>query len=51
MSSMFLFDENTQDSKVNIDELYEKKQKRDLKQLGIFNKVLNEDQIQYLYLR
>lgn len=41
MSSMFLFDENTQDSKVNIDELYEKRQKRDLKQLGIFNKVLN----------
>ena len=27
--------------KVNIDELYENKQKRDLKQLSIFNKILN----------
>ena len=32
-------EENTR--KINIDELYDKKQKRDLKQLSIFNKLLN----------
>lgn len=40
--SCFLFtedDDNVQ--KVNIDELYEKKQKRDQRQLSIFNKILN----------
>jgi hypothetical protein len=40
--SCFLFsnDEET-NQKVNIDELYEKNQRRDLKQLSIFNKILN----------
>lgn len=40
--SNFLFstDEETT-GKINIDELYDKAQRRDLKQLGIFNKILN----------
>lgn len=40
--SCFLFtedDDNVQ--KINIDELYEKKQKRDQRQVSIFNKILN----------
>lgn len=40
--SCFLFaedDDNVQ--KINIDELYEKKQKRDQRQLSVFNKILN----------
>jgi len=40
--SCFLFaddDDNVQ--KVNIDELYEKKQKRDQRQVSVFNKILN----------
>jgi hypothetical protein len=42
MSSMFLFDhEEAGNSKINIDELYERRQKRDMKQLDIFNKILN----------
>lgn len=42
MSSVFLFDGDEEVSKkINIDDLYEKKQKRDLKQLSIFNKILN----------
>jgi hypothetical protein len=42
MSSCFLHinDEETT-KKINIDELYEKKHQRDLKQLSIFNKILN----------
>jgi len=41
-SSMFLSLEDDDTLKqINIDDLYEKKQKRDLKQLSIFNKVLN----------
>lgn len=40
--SYFIFaDDEESTSKVNIDELYEKKQARDLKQLSIFNKILN----------
>jgi hypothetical protein len=40
--SVFLYvnDEETR-GKVNIDELYDKSQQRDLKQLAIFNKILN----------
>ena len=40
--SNFLFstDEETI-GKINIDELYDKAQQRDLKQLAIFNKILN----------
>ena len=40
--SCFLFvnDEETK-GKINIDDLYEKNQKKDLKQLAIFNKILN----------
>ena len=42
MSSIFLFDhEEASNSKINIDELYERRQKRDLKQLEIFNKILS----------
>ena len=40
--SIFIFDHDEEsDSRLNIDELYEKRQKRDLKQLSIFNKILN----------
>ena len=42
MSSIFLFDhDEATNNKLNIDELYERRQKRDLKQLSIFNKILN----------
>jgi hypothetical protein len=42
MSSIFIFDhEEESGSKINIDELYDKRQRRDLKQLSIFNKILN----------
>lgn len=42
MSSIFLMlDEDDSLKKVNIDELYDKQQKRDLKQIGIFHKILN----------
>jgi hypothetical protein len=42
MSSIFLFDhEEANNSKVNIDDLYERRHRRDLKQLEIFNKILN----------
>jgi hypothetical protein len=37
---LYLTDEEAQ-QKINIDDLYEKKHQRDLKQLGIFNKILN----------
>ena len=42
MSSIFIFDHEQEEggSKINIDDLYEKRQKRDLKQLSIFNKIL-----------
>lgn len=41
MSSIFIFDhEEEGGSKINIDDLYDKRQKRDLKQLSIFNKIL-----------
>ena len=42
MSAIFLFDhEEETNSKINIDDLYEKRQKRDLKQLSIFNRILS----------
>ena len=42
MSSCILFaDEDDTVRQVNIDELYEKKHQRDLKQISIFNKILN----------
>lgn len=42
MSSIFVLDNDTDAvGKINIDSLYEKRQKRDLKQLSIFNKILN----------
>jgi hypothetical protein len=50
MSSIFIFDhEEESSSKLNIDELYDKRQRRDLKQLSIFNKLLNRihKRIQY----
>ena len=50
MSSIFLFGhEEANNSKINIDDLYERRQKRDLKQLEIFNKILNRihKRIQY----
>lgn len=40
--SCFLFaDDDDNVRKINIDELYEKKQKRDQRQLSVFNKILN----------
>ena len=40
--SVFLFTEDNDNvRKINIDELYEKKQRRDMKQLSVFNKILN----------
>lgn len=40
--SIFLFDEdNDTPNKINIDELYERQQKKDQKQVSIFNKILN----------
>ena len=42
MSSIFIFNNDEEsNTKINIDELYEKKQRRDLKQIAIFNKILN----------
>jgi len=42
MSSIFLFENDEEVSKkINIDDLYEKRQKRDLRQVSIFNKILN----------
>ena len=40
--SCFLFtDDSDNVENVNIDELYEKRQQRDLRQVSIFNKILN----------
>jgi hypothetical protein len=40
--SCFLFtDDEESQKKINIDDLYQKKQQRELKQLSIFNKILN----------
>lgn len=40
--SVFLFTEDDDNvRKINIDDLYEKKQKRDQRQLSVFNKILN----------
>jgi hypothetical protein len=45
MSSCFLFvNENDSLKKINIDDLYENNHKRDLKQISIFNKILNRVQ-------
>jgi hypothetical protein len=45
MSSCFLFTNDEEaNNKINIDELYEKKRLRDLKQLSLFNKILNRVQ-------
>ncbi len=41
MSYFLNVDENDQLRKINIDELYEKEQKNHLKQISIFNKILN----------
>lgn len=41
MSCFLTVDDSDAIKKINIDELYEKKQHRDLKQLAIFNKILN----------
>lgn len=41
MSNFLYVDDVETTGKVNIDELYEKNQRRDLKQLAIFNKLLN----------
>jgi hypothetical protein len=41
MSSIFLFDHDEESSsKIDIDDLYNKQKRRDLKQLSIFNKIL-----------
>lgn len=41
MSCILTVDDEESHGNINIDELYEKKQRRDLKQLSIFNKILN----------
>tara|TARA_Y100001970_G_scaffold292019_1_gene431554 strand:- start:2081 stop:2665 length:585 start_codon:yes stop_codon:yes gene_type:complete len=41
MSNILFSDENDRVQNVNIDELFEKNQQKDLKQLSIFNKILN----------
>ena len=41
MSCILYVNDEESNRKINIDDLYEKKQKRDLKQLSIFNKILN----------
>ena len=41
MACYLTVDDEEEMGKVNIDELYEKKQRRDQKQLAIFNKILN----------
>lgn len=41
MSCVLFVDDDDKVNRVNIDDLYEKHQRRDLKQLSIFNKILN----------
>jgi len=41
MSCLLFVDDEETHGKINIDDLYEKNQRRDLKQLSIFNKLLN----------
>ncbi len=41
MSSFLFSTDEESNEKVNIDELYNKAQRRDLKQLSVFNKILN----------
>jgi len=41
MSIILFTNEEDRNGKINIDELYDKKQKRDLKQLSIFNRILD----------
>jgi len=41
MSCFIYNDEEDSSKKINIDELFEKKQRRDLKQLAVYNKILN----------
>lgn len=41
MSCLLYVDEEEAQQKINIDDLYEKKHQRDLKQISVFNKILN----------
>ena len=41
MSNLLLYDEEEASGKLDIDELYEKNMRKDLKQLSVFNKILN----------
>ena len=41
MSCILLADEDDHNKKINLDDLYQRQQQRDLKQLSIFNKILN----------
>ena len=41
MSCLLYVDEEEAQNKLNIDDLYEKKHQRDLKQISVFNKILN----------
>lgn len=41
MACFLTVDDDETIGKINIDDLYEKKQQKDMKQLGIFNKILN----------
>jgi hypothetical protein len=40
MDSIFTLDDNAENTKVNLDELYEMKQKRDMYTLSVYNKIL-----------
>ena len=41
MDTIFTLSENTDNTKLNLDELYEKKQKHDMNTLQVFNRILN----------
>jgi len=42
--SLLYVDDDDHEQRINIDDLYEKKKQRDLKQVSIFNKILNRIQ-------
>ncbi len=44
MDSIFTLDDSEDKRKINMDELYEEKQKRDLITVGVYNKILNRVQ-------
>lgn len=49
MSCLLFADDEESTNKINIDELYDRKQQRDLKQISIFNKILNRTHKRILF--